>query len=116
MDLVLHFGDRDPYAVADEAFTPLLTARFPGRQGLGDVTASGAALTVEGAELSALTRRDDGRVEVRVVNTTGEPAQLRIADRSGELTDLNGTPTGEAFTGELTLRPHQIVTIALADA
>jgi mannosylglycerate hydrolase len=29
-ELVLHTGGRDPYAVVDEAFTPLLTARFPG--------------------------------------------------------------------------------------
>ena len=112
-DLVLHFGDRDPYAVADDAFTPLLTARFPGRDGLGDGTATGQALTVTGAEVTALTRRADGRMELRAVNTSDEPATLTVADRTGELTDLAGQPTGERFEGALELRPHQIATIAL---
>lgn len=112
-DLVLHVAGRDPYAVADEAFTPLLTARFPGRDGLGDPTASGAALTVDGAEVTALTRRDDGRVELRVVNTSAEPATVQVVGRTGELTDLKGDATGEPFDGSMTLRPHQIQTIAL---
>jgi hypothetical protein len=111
--LVLHVGGRDPYAVADEAFTPLLTARFPGKDGLGDPAASGAALRVDGAEVSALTRRTDGRIELRVVNTTDEPTTVTVAGRTGELTDLNGTPTGEAFSGTHELRAHQIQTIAL---
>jgi alpha-mannosidase len=111
--LVLHVGTRDPYAIADEAFTPLLTARFPGKDGIGDPGASATALQVDGAEVSALTRRDDGRVELRVVNTTDEPATVTVAGRTGQLTDLNGAETGEPFTGELELRPHQIQTIAL---
>ena len=112
-DLVLHVGGRDPYAVADEALTPLLTARFPGKDGLGDPDALASALTVEGAEVTALTRRDDGRVELRVVNTTDTPTTVTVAGRTGRLTDLNGAETGEPFTGSLDLRPHQIQTLAL---
>ena len=75
VDLVLHFGGRDPYAVADEAFTPLLTARFPGRDGPRRRRRQRPAPSRSRAPRSArCTRRDDGRVEVRVVNTTGEPA------------------------------------------
>jgi alpha-mannosidase len=112
-DLVLHVGGRDPYAVADEAFTPILTARFPGKDGLGDPDAMAGALTVDGAEVTALTRRPDGRVELRVVNTTDEPTTVAVAGRTGRLTDLDGAETGEPFTGSLELRPHQIQTIAL---
>jgi alpha-mannosidase len=112
-ELVLHVGGRDPYAVADEAFTPLLTARFPGRDGLGDPAASAAALQVDGAEVSALTRRADGRMELRVVNTSGAPTTVTVAGRTGERTDLAGRPTGEAFDGSATLRPHEIATFAL---
>jgi hypothetical protein len=112
-DLVLHVGDRDPYAVADDAFTPVLVARFPGSSGLGDPEASGQALAVTGAEVSALCRRPDGRTEVRVVNTTDAPTTVAIEGRTGELTDLAGRPTGERFDTRTTLRPHQIATIAL---
>ncbi|MFN8016751.1 MAG: glycoside hydrolase family 38 C-terminal domain-containing protein [Acidimicrobiales bacterium] len=112
-ELVLHLGGRDPYAVADEAFAPLLVGRYPGRDGTGDLDAVGQALHVEGAEVSALRRRADGRTEVRVVNTTDAEAAVRIEGRTGELTDLLGRPSGERFEGELALRPHQIQTIAL---
>ena len=112
-DLVLHTGDRDPYAVADEAFTPMLTARFPGRRELGDPNASHQALSVEGAEVTSLTRRPDGRLELRVVETQGHDAELVVAGRTGERTDLAGRATGEPFDGRLRLRPHEIATLAL---
>jgi alpha-mannosidase len=112
-DLVLHVGDRDPAEVADDAFTPILVARFPGGSGLGDPEASGQALAVGGAEVTALCRRPDGRTEIRVVNAADEPAELRIDGRSGDVTDLLGRVTGERFDGRLPLRPHQIATIAL---
>ena len=112
-DLVLHVGSRDPYEVADDAFTPLLTARFPGKEGFGDPAASDQALSVDGAEVTALTRRPDGRIELRVVNTLDEAATVTVAGHTGERTDLNGDPTGERFEGQLLLRPHQIATIAL---
>ncbi|MCB0971140.1 MAG: hypothetical protein KDA97_06435, partial [Acidimicrobiales bacterium] len=113
LQLVLHAGDRDPNAVADEAFTPLLTARFPGGDGLGDPDESGQALDVRGAEVSALTTRADGRIEVRVVNTADAPAMLTIAGRTGDRTDLRGEPTGERFDGTLELRAREIATVAL---
>lgn len=112
-DLVLHVEGRDPYAVADEAFTPLLTARFPGRDGLGDPEAADRALTVRGAEVTALDRRTDGRIELRVVNPAPTPATLEVPGRAGLVTDLLGEPTGERFDGSLELRPHQIATVAL---
>jgi hypothetical protein len=112
-DLVLHVGDRDPAAVADDAFTPILVARFPGGSGLGDPETSGQALAVDGAQVTALCRRPDGRTEVRVVNASDEPAELRIDGRSGDVTDLRGDPTGDRFEGRLPLRPHQIATVAL---
>ena len=112
VSFVLHLGGRDPYAVADEAFTPLLTARYPGRSGAGDPTATGQALHVTGAEVTALTRRDDGRLELRVVETTGAPSTVTVEGATGELTDLRGRPTG-VFTGSLELRGNQIQTIAI---
>lgn len=112
-DLVLHVGERDPYAVADEAFTPLLTARFPGKDGVGDPNAWGQALAVDGAEVTALTRRADGRVELRLVNPLPTEATATITGRTGERTDLTGRATGERFHEDLDLRPHEIVTLAL---
>ncbi|MGN6695233.1 MAG: hypothetical protein ACTHN0_13745, partial [Aquihabitans sp.] len=113
-ELVLHVGGRDPYALADEAFTPLLSARYPGQgAGLGDPAASASALQVDGAEVTALTRRPDGRVELRVVNTTDQPTTVTVSGRTGQLTDLMGNETGEAFTGTLELGPAKIQTIAL---
>ena len=115
-ELVLHVGGRDPYAVADEAFTPVLTARFPGGDGLGDPAASGQALRVSGAEVSSLARRPDGRLELRVVNTGDEPATVDLGGASGERTDLLGRPTGEPVAGSVQLRAHEIATLALDGA
>ncbi len=97
--------------VADLAFTPLLTARLPGGSGVGDPEARGQALDTD-AEVSSLTRRADGRQELRAYGGA-EPTTLRVTGRTGEVTDLAGTPTGGRFSGELALRPHQIVTVAL---
>ena len=110
---VLHLGDRDPYAVADEAFTPVPTARFPGTGGLGDPDATGQALQITGAEVTALRRTDDGRLELRVVNPSAQPTTLTVADRTGQPVDLRGTPNGERFDGSATLAPWKIATIIL---
>ncbi|MEZ5182035.1 MAG: hypothetical protein R2702_09195 [Acidimicrobiales bacterium] len=112
-EVVVHLGDRDPHALADEAFTPILTGRFPGGDGRGDPEASGRALQVTGAEVSALTRRPDGRLELRLVNTTDAPAAVGLGGRTGERTDLAGEPTGERVVGSLELRPREIATLAL---
>ena len=115
--VVLHVGRRDPYAVADEAFTPLLTARRPGGSGFGDPGARGCGLTVDGAEVSALRWRDDGRRELRVFNPSRRPTTLSVATEGepvrGEITDLRGRGTGLAFDGSTELGPHQILTLAL---
>lgn len=112
-ELALHLGDRDPWALADEAFTPILTARFPGGDGAGDPDAVGQALQVHGAEVSALTRRPDGRMELRLVNTTDASADVDLGGRTGERTDLAGRPLGERVAGSLVLRPREIATVAL---
>lgn len=112
-ELALHLGDRDPWALADEAFAPLLTARFPGGDGAGDPEVAGQALRVVGAEVSALTRRPDGRLEVRLVNTSGEPVEADLGGRTGERTDLLGRPLGERVDDRLALRPWEIATLAL---
>jgi mannosylglycerate hydrolase len=110
---VLHTGGRDPYAVADEAFTPLLTAHRPG--GFGDPATSGQGLAIEGAEVTALRRTADGRLELRVVNPSDDPATVLVAGRSGEVVDLRGNPTGDRFDGVLTLAPWKITTLLLDD-
>ncbi|MEZ5177892.1 MAG: hypothetical protein R2746_06295 [Acidimicrobiales bacterium] len=114
-ELVLRVRGADGAAagphVADVAFTPILTARRPGGTGVGDPGASGQALRTD-AEVSSLTRRPDGRQELRAY-AGAEATVLRVDGRTGEVTDLAGTPTGERFEGELALRPHQIVTVAL---
>ncbi|CAN5799953.1 hypothetical protein BH10ACT1_BH10ACT1_11250 [soil metagenome] len=115
VSLVLHLGGRDPYAVADEAYTPIQTARFPTRGGLGDPAASEQLLRVDGAEVTALHRTTDGRVELRVVNPTDAPATLTVAGRTGTVVDLRGEPTGQAFDGALDLGPWKIATIVLDD-
>jgi hypothetical protein len=100
-------------ALADVAFTPILTARMPGGSGLGDPEVRGQALQVDtDAEVSSLTRRSDGRQELRAY-AGPEPSALRVTGRAGVVTDLAGTPTDTRFDGELALRPHQIVTVAL---
>lgn len=111
-ELVVHTGGRDPYAVADDAFTPLLVSRLP-NAGFGDPDAVGRRLTLTGAELSSLTRRPDGRLELRVFNPSDSPSEATVEGRSGEVTDLGGHPTGERFDGTITLTPHQIITLAL---
>jgi hypothetical protein len=62
--------------------------------------------------VSSLTRRSDGRQELRAY-AGPEPSALRVTGRAGVVTDLAGTPTDTRFDGELALRPHQIVTVAL---
>ena len=108
---VLHLGGRDPYAVADEAFTPLLTARRPG--GFGDAELVGRGLTVSGAEVTALRRNDDGELELRVLNPGDDPSTLVVDDRAGRVVDLRGEPTGDRFEGALALAPWRITTVVL---
>ncbi|MBA3282871.1 MAG: hypothetical protein H0U29_11630, partial [Acidimicrobiia bacterium] len=98
-----------------DAFTAIETVRIPGRGGLGDPEVHLQALRVDGAEVTALRRTDEGRLELRVVNPTDESSTLTVSDRTGELVDLRGTPTGEGFDGAVSLGPWKIATIALDD-
>jgi mannosylglycerate hydrolase len=118
-------GAVDPYALADEVLVPLrvvdrtapsagvaerdraVPAIAPGRP------AAGSALTVAGAEVSAVVREGQGQV-VRVFNPRKVPARVTIDGRRGWLVDLRGRPL-EPFEGSFELRPWGIATAALAD-
>ena len=100
---------RDPFAVVDDAFLPLMVAPAAGGPEQGGDAAG--ALTVRGAELSAVRRRA-GRLEVRVVNLTDDPTTVTVAERTGWLVDLRGQAI-EPFDGSFELRPWGIATAVL---
>jgi alpha-mannosidase len=124
--------DVDPWAAADDAFLPLLTTDPdpvtadgddhpigpPDEDGstaaplvpAGDVT--GQALSVTGAEVSALRRTAGGHLELRVFNPTGSPTTVSIPGRAGHLVDLRGTPLGR-FQDAFDLGPYRIATAVL---
>ena len=105
----LAVSDVDPYATADDVLVPLAPV---GSLGGGDRPDRGTALTVRGAEVSALVRRA-GLLELRVFNPTASQTTVEIAGRSGWLVDLRGralTP----FEGSFELRPYGIATARLA--
>jgi alpha-mannosidase len=116
----LHLGGRNPYAVADDAFVPLLVTRGGGGGGGGESGGGeggrraevGQLLAVDGAEVSAITR-EAGVLHVRVFNPTDQPTTVRIADHRGWLLDLRGRPLAP-FEGRFELAPWQIATAALA--
>jgi alpha-mannosidase len=105
--------DVDPYALADEVLVPLqvVEAAEP-TPADGDLPADGSALTVEGAEVSAVVR-EGGALTVRVVNPGDEPTTVTIEGRRGWLVDLRGRPV-EPFEGSFSLRPWGVATAALA--
>jgi alpha-mannosidase len=104
-------GDEiDPYALADDAFVPLLVT-VGGAAG-GFLPPSGAALTVAGAEVSAVVR-DAGQLQVRVFNPSDQPTTVVIEGCHGWLVDLRGAPI-EPFHESFGLRPHGIATAQLA--
>ena len=106
----LHVGDRDPYAVVDDVQLPLLVTNGGGDDAMGPAT--GRALTVTGAEVSAVVR-EAGVLHVRVFNPTSAAATVTIEGRHGWLVDLRGRPT-RAFEGSFELAPWEIATAALA--
>jgi hypothetical protein len=108
VSFAVHVGDRDPYAVVDDAFVPLLVTQAGG----GHAPADGDALRVSGAEVSAVVRIG-GTVHVRVFNPTPDAATVRVDGRHGWLVDLRGRPL-EPFEGSFPLRPWGIATAALA--
>ncbi len=100
---------------ADEFLVPLERVRgggWPGASG----PATGAALTVDGAEVSALLRDDTGALTLRVVNLSPEPSVVSVArdehPMAGSVVDLAGTEH-EAFSGHAELRPWEILTLRL---
>jgi hypothetical protein len=103
----------DAYALVDEAFLPLRAT--DGGAGLDVATrpGRGSALSVIGAEVSAVRRTPDGRVEVRVVNASGEPAVCELAGRRGWVVDLRGRPLAP-WEERVALRPWEIATLVLS--
>jgi alpha-mannosidase len=101
----VHVGDRDPYAVVDDAFLPLEVAVADGG---GDREDEGSAFAISGAEVSAL-RRVAGGYEVRVFNPSATSTTVDLPGRSGWLVDLRGRPV-EPFDGSFELGPWRIAT------
>ncbi len=126
----VHVGGRNPYAVTDDAFLPLVgvggiattdlggtadRGRDTGAQPDAAIAADGSRgtrLTVEGAEVSAVRRVEGGQLEVRVFNPTDATVTVRVPVRQGWLVDLRGRP-GADFEGHFELRPWGIQTFRL---
>jgi mannosylglycerate hydrolase len=117
-------GDVDPYALADDVLVPLVVARpiaatrgTDASTGDGvtdrapDLPGEGSALTIHGAEVSAVTR-DGGTLTVRVFNPRPEPTTVTIEGRTGWLVDLRGRPQ-QPFEDSFDLRPWGIATATL---
>jgi len=106
----VHVGDADPYELADDFTVPLRVLHAPGT---GDRPATGSALEVTGAQVSAVVRREAG-LDVRVFNPTDAPTTVSIEGRTGWIVDLRGRPTDD-FDGSFELRPWGIATVHLRD-
>ncbi len=100
----------DPYQLADDVLLPLEPVASLGG---GPRPSSGSALSVHGAEVSAL-HRVAGVLEIRVFNPSPQPAVVSFPGRSGWLVDLRGYPQ-EPFEGSFELRPFGIATARLRD-
>jgi alpha-mannosidase len=120
-------GELDPYALADELLVPLRVAGTDGTtrgttpaappltarpDGVADLPATGSALTVDGAVVSAVVREGDALV-VRLFNPTDEVSEVSLDGRRGWLVDLRGRPLAP-FDGGFSLRPWGIATATLA--
>lgn len=105
--------DVDPYAAVDEAFLPIQAVAGGAGLATADRAAEGAALTVEGAEVSALRRTAGGQLEVRVFNPTATATTCHLPGRRGWLVDLRGRTLGPWET-TVALEPWAIATLVLA--
>jgi hypothetical protein len=105
----LHADARDPYAVVDDAFLPLLVTRGGGATAAGPPT--GQALAISGAEVSAITRQA-GQLRVRVFNPSAKATTVRLEGRRGWLLDLRDRPL-RPFEGGFDLEPWQIATASV---
>jgi hypothetical protein len=110
-DFAVHLGARNPYEVADELSVPLQVTRGGGPSAGGPAT--GQALSITGAEVSAIVR-EAGQLLVRVFNPSAQPATVTIDGRDGWLVDLRGRSM-QPFEGSFDLTPWQIVTVNLGD-
>jgi hypothetical protein len=99
----------DPYALADDVLLPLEVVSALG--GGGSRASSGAALSVHGAQVSAL-RLVGGTLELRVFNPTDAAVTVSVSGRDGWLVDLRGYPV-RPFEGSFELRPFGIATARL---
>lgn len=104
----LGLGVENPYALADDVLLPLEVLASPGG---GTRPPVGSELRISGAEVSAV-RRENGVLEVRVFNPTGEPTPVSIAGMTGWLVDLRGHPVA-SFEGSFRLRPFGVATARL---
>jgi hypothetical protein len=107
--ICLHYamgvGVDDPYALADDVLLPLEVVASSGG---GTRPATGSALQISGAEVSAV-RRHQGVLEVRVFNPDAEPTTVSLPGRTGWLVDLRGHPVN-SFEGSFVLRPFGLAT------
>jgi hypothetical protein len=104
-------GDVDPYALAEDAFLPLLTTI--GRGGAAS-SPSHQALAIDGAQVSSVRRGDGGALEVRVFNPTAASTVVDLGGRQGWRIDLRGRPLAPV-DGSFELGPWAIATVALRD-
>ena len=104
----LAVGDVDPFALADDFLLPLEIAIAQG-DGVGHD--EGQALSVDGAEVSAVVRVPSG-IEMRVWNPSDEPSVVTIVDGVGWVVDLRGRPV-RPFEGATELGAWEILTIRM---
>ncbi|HEV3451673.1 MAG TPA: glycoside hydrolase family 38 C-terminal domain-containing protein [Acidimicrobiia bacterium] len=115
--LLPHRGDwaaADLYAAAAEFLVPLERARVGTTTGVE--AATGAALRVDGAEVSAVAR-EAALLSVRVFNPSPSRSEVTVehdgAPARGYVVDLLGRPL-EPFEGGISLRPWGIATLRLS--
>ena len=108
------WADADLYAAADRFLVPLQRTRVAGLAG-ATAPAAGQALSVDGAEVSAVLREPGGLV-VRVFNPLPQPTTVSVrhdqVPATGWIVDLRGAPV-EPFEGPFELRPGGIATLRL---
>ncbi len=109
--MIVATGERDPYEIVDEGFTPLLVALSRGSEAKPPRTER--LLDVTGGEVSSL-RRVDGMLEVRVFNPADETCQVTVAGRHGWIVDLRGRAVGR-FDESVSLAPGRIATLRIAE-
>ena len=116
--VLLHTGDWRSggcYEAADAVLVPFERARAVVAASPAPRPASGAALGVDGAEVSAVLRTPGGLL-VRVFRSAADRGPVSIeyegAPAHGWVIDLQGRPVAP-FAGLLELRPWEICTVQL---